>query len=61
MRLNDTYVALRSALAPLGIEVGHEVLDVWQDRERHGYPPLPVDALKRLADLTKGLLSQVPP
>ncbi len=60
MSLVDTYLELRDALAPLGIDVGREVVALWQDRERHGREPLPADALKHLADLVTRLLTQKP-
>lgn len=61
MSLIDTYLELRDALTPLGIEVGREVVALWQDREHHGRQPLPADALKHLADLVTRLLAQEPP
>lgn len=59
--LNTTYVQLREALTPLGIEIGREVLALWRDRERHSGEPLPVDALKHLAEFAALLLTPDPP
>lgn len=62
--MNDlaaTYEQLRQALAPLGVELGREVLALWQDRERHNSEPLPADALRHLADLTTRLIAREPP
>jgi hypothetical protein len=61
MSLTGTYRDLRDALAPLGIEIGREVLDLWHDRQHHGREPLPADALKHLAELTARLATQPPP
>jgi hypothetical protein len=55
VNLAEVYLDLRDALAPLGIEVGSDVLALWRDRERHGYQPLPPDALRRLAQLAARL------
>ena len=44
--LAETYLDLHGALAPLGIEIGRDVLALWQDRECHGRDALPPDALK---------------
>lgn len=61
MSTAETYLDLRDALAPLGIEVGREVLALWQDREHHGHEAIPADALRHLADLIARLLVQDPP
>lgn len=49
MSLSATYERLRSRLAPLGIEIGPDVLAIWIDRECHGEEPLPDAALRDLA------------
>ena len=50
MTLVESFEQMRAALAPLGVEVGAEVLAVWLDRQRHGREPLPEHALRELAD-----------
>lgn len=50
MSLLESFEQMRAALAPLGVEVGPEVLAVWLDRQRHGRDPLPERAVRDLAD-----------
>jgi hypothetical protein len=59
--LTTTHQQLREALAPLGIEIGRDVLALWRDRECHGQEPLPDNALRHLADLATRLLAREPP
>ena len=59
--LTATYLDLRDALAPLGIDIGREVMALWRDREHHGRPALPPAALHALADLTARLVKECPP
>jgi hypothetical protein len=59
INLDEIYFGLRTALAPLGIEVGREVLAMWRDREHHGRDALPDDALKKLAEVTARLIWEV--
>jgi hypothetical protein len=59
--LTTAYRELRAALAPFGIEINHDVLDLWRDREQHGHPPLPSVAVRRLAELAVRLLPEPPP
>jgi hypothetical protein len=54
--LRGAHEALTRALEPLGIEVGLEVLDVWQDRLAHGQDPLPAVALERLVATAQQLV-----
>jgi hypothetical protein len=61
MNLTETYLDLRDALAPLGVEVGREVLALWQDREHHDREAIPADALKNLGELAARLLQETPP
>lgn len=58
--LTKTYVDLRNALSPLGIEVGREVMALWRDREHHGRDALPPDALRDLAELAVRLVKKDP-
>lgn len=58
MSLTDAFDRLRAALAPLGIEIGTDVLDIWLDRERHGGAPLPNAALRDLAAWAASLAPQ---
>jgi len=49
--LKEAHAELQAALAPLGIELGGEVLLVWVDRSRHSQQePLPRTALRALAE-----------
>ena len=48
--LKQAHDELKSALEPLGVELGGEVLFVWVDRDRHGHEPLPPAALRALAN-----------
>lgn len=48
--LKQAHDELRDVLESLGAHVGGEVLDVWRDRQAHGYEPLPPEALRALAD-----------
>jgi len=48
--LSTAYRELRAALVPSGIEINHDVLDLRRNRERHGQPPLPPLAVRRLAN-----------
>jgi len=57
MTLTQAHAQLRTALEPLGIEIGPEVLAQWKDRAQHGTAPLPADALRRLAFVAKELAS----
>ena len=50
MSLTETLKGLQAALEPLGIEVGRDTLHIWLDREGAGREPLPVAALRDLAD-----------
>jgi len=54
--LGDAFARLQSALEPLAIEVGEEVLDVWHDRAKHGTDPIPAASLERLAKVVDELL-----
>jgi hypothetical protein len=47
--LDAAYLDLRAALAPLGIEVRREVVDLWRDREQRGHDAIPPDAARTLA------------
>lgn len=58
MNLAETYEELRGALAPLGVDVGREVLDLWRDRVRHSQDALPAHTLARLAQFATRLLEQ---
>lgn len=49
MILCAAYDRLHAALAPLGIQIDPDVLDIWIERERHGQEPLPDAALRDLA------------
>lgn len=57
MTLEDAHARLASALAPLGIEVGPEVLAVWVDLRAHGQDPMTPAALIRLARVADELLA----
>jgi hypothetical protein len=61
MDLTATYLDLRKALSPLGIEVGREVMALWRDREHHGREALPPVALRQLAELATRLVKENPP
>lgn len=50
MSLVESFEQMRAALAPLGVEIGPEVLAIWLDRQRHGRDPLPERAVRDLAD-----------
>jgi hypothetical protein len=56
-----TYSDLRDALAPMGIEIGRDVLALWLDREHHDRRAIPDDALKNLHELVSRLLRAPPP
>lgn len=56
--LAETHAALRQVLEPLGIEVGPEVLAMWEDGQRHGRDPLPAEALRRVAELAAQLAAK---
>lgn len=56
--LVEAHAALRAALEPLRIEVGAEVLAMWQDSQHHGRDPLPAGALRQLALVTEKLAAQ---
>jgi hypothetical protein len=47
---------LQTALEPLAIEIGTEVLAVWRDRAQTGREPIPVGALRNLAAAVDQLL-----
>lgn len=49
MSLVESFEQMRAALAPLGVEVGPEVLAIWLDRQRDGREPLPERAVRELA------------
>lgn len=49
MTLSAAYHRLRASLAPLGIEIGPDVLNIWLDRVQHGGEPMPETALRDLA------------
>jgi len=55
--LEEIHNRLSAALAPLGIEVGPEVLSVWLDLRAHGQDPLTPAALIRLARVADELLA----
>ena len=57
MTLEEAHQALGAALEPLGIDVGAEVLALWQDRRSHGREPLPTAVLIRHARVADELLS----
>ncbi|MBS2966647.1 hypothetical protein KGA66_26660 [Actinocrinis puniceicyclus] len=61
MNLTETYLDLRDALAPLGVEVGRDALALWQDRELHDREAFPADALRSLHELAARLLKETPP
>jgi hypothetical protein len=56
--LSEAHTALRRVLGPLRIEVGAEVLAMWEDRERHGHDPLPAEALRRVAEVAARLAAE---
>lgn len=58
LTLEQTYTCMRGALAHLGIDIGPEVLAVWQDRRRTGSAPLPEGDLRALSDLAAQLLAE---
>lgn len=58
MTLAEQHAALRAALAPLGIDVGAEVLELWADREKHGQEPVTYGALKELAAVAGRLMRE---
>ena len=58
LTLEQAYYAMRSPLARLGIDIGPEVLNVWQDRRRTGAAPLPEADLRDLATLAQQLLTE---
>lgn len=58
LTLERAHTALRYALAPLGIDIGPEVLALWLDRRRAGRAPLPPDALRDLSTLAEQLLAE---
>jgi hypothetical protein len=58
LTLEQAYSALRSPLARLGVEIGPEVLALWQDRRRTGSAPLPEADLRELATLAQQLLAE---
>lgn len=56
--LAEAHAALAAALAPLYIELGPEVLALWRDRELRGQDPLPVEAIRRLAECADRIVRQ---
>ncbi len=58
MSLPAAYQRLRAALAPLGVEIGPDVLAIWLDRVRHGGEPLPEAALRDLATWAASLTAR---
>lgn len=58
LTLEQAYSALRSPLARLGVDIGPEVLALWQDRRRTGSAPLPEADLRELAALAQQLLAE---
>lgn len=58
MNLAEVFNRLRTGLAPLGIELGTDVLGIWLDRERHGGEPLPDAAIQALAQWAASLAPQ---
>lgn len=58
LTLEQAYTCMRAALAHLGIDIGPEVLAMWQDRRRTGSAPLPEGDLRALSDLAEQLLAE---
>lgn len=58
LTLEQAYATMRAGLARLGIDIGPEVLALWQDRRRSGHAPLPKEHLRALADLAEQLLAE---
>lgn len=58
LTLERTHAGMAAALAPLGIEVGIDVLGIWRDRERGGGDPLPEGALRAVSQLVEQLLRE---
>jgi len=58
--LGETYLSLRDALSPLGIEVDRDVMALWRDREHHGREALPPEALRTLLELVVRLVKESP-
>lgn len=48
MTLRQAQAELKAALGPLGIEIGDEVLALWEDRAGRGAEVMPSQALERL-------------
>jgi hypothetical protein len=63
--LLNLYLRMRQALAPFGIEVGPDTLDLWRDQYKHGYGVINAAARgqeQHLADLIvflQGLLDDM--
>ena len=54
--MSEAFITLQAALEPLGVEIGREVLAIWNDRAEHGFEALPASALKTLAEVIDQLL-----